>query len=142
MTTTKETRKNANGFSVEDCTRCHGTGKYSFNQVDGDKCYGCNGSGLKLTRKAAKAWKAYQEAAEAAMVSTCGEAKVGDRIKVGGMMTTYRWMTIANVEDDHLNAGRIMFTTTKGNRMTVEPGMKCLNYTTATDAPNIADYAV
>ena len=30
----------------EVCTRCGGSGRYSFNLMDLDKCYGCNGSGL------------------------------------------------------------------------------------------------
>jgi len=27
------------------CTRCGGSGSYSFNQTDGSRCYGCNGRG-------------------------------------------------------------------------------------------------
>jgi hypothetical protein len=27
------------------CGRCDGCGRYSFNDIDGDRCYGCNGSG-------------------------------------------------------------------------------------------------
>ncbi|MCC0004650.1 MAG: hypothetical protein H6872_05730 [Methylobacteriaceae bacterium] len=27
------------------CGRCCGTGAYSFNQIDGDRCFGCHGSG-------------------------------------------------------------------------------------------------
>lgn len=29
------------------CKRCDGSGKYSFNQIDGSRCYGCNG--LRVT---------------------------------------------------------------------------------------------
>lgn len=39
------------GFGTT-CTRCCGSGNYSFNMVDGTRCYGCNGSGYgeaKLT---------------------------------------------------------------------------------------------
>lgn len=32
------------GYSVT-CSRCLGSGRYSYNQMDGDKCYGCGGSG-------------------------------------------------------------------------------------------------
>lgn len=28
---------------LEVCGRCGGSGRYSFNQMDGDKCYGCMG---------------------------------------------------------------------------------------------------
>lgn len=30
---------------AQTCTRCGGTGRYSFNQMDGDRCYGCQGRG-------------------------------------------------------------------------------------------------
>jgi len=32
------------------CTRCNGTGRYSFNLMHGTKCYGCNGSGKQYTK--------------------------------------------------------------------------------------------
>ena len=37
------------GF-VETCGRCLGSGRYSFNLMDGDKCYGCGGSGTKVRK--------------------------------------------------------------------------------------------
>lgn len=35
------------------CGRCGGTGNYSYNQMDGTRCYGCGGSGKKLPTTAA-----------------------------------------------------------------------------------------
>lgn len=35
------------------CTRCNGTGRFSFNQQHGTKCYGCNGTGKQYTRSKA-----------------------------------------------------------------------------------------
>ena len=38
----------------ETCGRCAGTGRYSWNRQDGDRCFGCGGRGektAKLTRK-------------------------------------------------------------------------------------------
>ena len=32
------------------CTRCNGTGRYSFNLQHGTKCYGCNGTGKQYTK--------------------------------------------------------------------------------------------
>lgn len=32
------------------CTRCNGTGRYSFNLQHGTKCYGCNGTGKQHTK--------------------------------------------------------------------------------------------
>jgi hypothetical protein len=42
----------ADGRVFDYCKRCGGTGHYSFNQIDGTVCYGCNGSGLgKVTTR-------------------------------------------------------------------------------------------
>jgi hypothetical protein len=45
-------------YEKETCGRCGGSGRYSFNQIDGDRCYGCGGSGQRLSKrgKAAKAF--------------------------------------------------------------------------------------
>lgn len=45
-------------FESAYCTRCGGSGKFSFNLKDGDRCFGCSGTGVQLTNrgKAAKAF--------------------------------------------------------------------------------------
>lgn len=48
-------------FERQDCTRCGGSGRYSFNQVDGDRCYGCGGKGVTLTKRGAAAHRFYVE---------------------------------------------------------------------------------
>lgn len=35
---------------TEECSRCGGSGRYSWNNFDGDRCFGCRGSGRKLVR--------------------------------------------------------------------------------------------
>lgn len=45
-----------------NCTRCGGSGHYSYNQMDGTRCYGCNGTG-----KATIAVRWYTDAQRAAM---------------------------------------------------------------------------
>lgn len=42
-------------FERETCTRCGGSGHYLFNQIDADRCYGCQGTGAKLTKRGAAA---------------------------------------------------------------------------------------
>lgn len=32
------------------CNRCGGTGRFSFNLIHGDKCYGCMGTGRQKTK--------------------------------------------------------------------------------------------
>lgn len=45
-------------FEAKFCGRCGGSGKFSFNLMDGDRCFGCRGTGVQLTArgKAAKAF--------------------------------------------------------------------------------------
>lgn len=33
-----------------NCPRCGGSGHYSYNQMDGTRCYGCNGSGVQVLK--------------------------------------------------------------------------------------------
>lgn len=41
------------------CPRCAGTGHYSYNQLDGTVCYGCNGSGVSVQTVRAYTEKEY-----------------------------------------------------------------------------------
>lgn len=41
------------GYTVT-CTRCHGSGTYRYNQMDGNKCYGCNGRRQMLVKLTAE----------------------------------------------------------------------------------------
>ena len=43
------------GFEVKTCGRCGGSGRFSFNLMDGDKCYGCHGQGKVFTKRAVAA---------------------------------------------------------------------------------------
>lgn len=36
-------------YDSETCTRCGGSGHYSYNRVDGTTCFKCKGSGAQLT---------------------------------------------------------------------------------------------
>lgn len=48
-------------FEHVPCSRCCGTGKYSFNLMHGTRCYGCNGTGYKLTKRGFAAQKYLNE---------------------------------------------------------------------------------
>ena len=41
----------ATKFEVETCGRCGGSGRYSFNLMHGDRCYGCGGSGQRYSKR-------------------------------------------------------------------------------------------
>lgn len=45
------------GFETTVCSRCLGTGTYSFNLMHGNRCYGCGGSKMVLTKRGQAARK-------------------------------------------------------------------------------------
>ena len=68
------------------CPRCGGSGHYSYNQIDGTRCYGCNGSGISIQKVRAYTEKEYnrmQAANERARAKREAEkeAKVRDLVE-------------------------------------------------------------
>lgn len=61
-------------YEKEPCGRCGGSGRYSFNQIDGSRCYGCGGSGLRLTKRG-RAAKAFADAMLDVPVQDVGDRK-------------------------------------------------------------------
>jgi len=55
MTTTKNFL-----FENTPCTRCGGSGHYSWNQMTGSRCFKCNGAGVTLTKRGAAAQSYYR----------------------------------------------------------------------------------
>ena len=76
-------------FERQHCTRCGGSGRYSFNLMDGDKCYGCNGQRITLTKRGAAAQKWLKEMRQVQVK----DLKVGDRIRSGGLKFTIQKIT-------------------------------------------------
>jgi hypothetical protein len=68
-------------FESKTCGRCGGTGRYSWNAVDGSRCYGCNGIGSKYTKPATVARQAF----DAALTTTADTLKVGDTFRANGV---------------------------------------------------------
>jgi hypothetical protein len=75
-TTTPAIKKIATKLETETCGRCGGSGKFSYNQMDGDRCYGCQGSGVRYTKRG-KAAKAFLDSLRKVRVDSL---KVGDLI--------------------------------------------------------------
>ena len=63
-------------FEKETCSRCGGCGKYSYNQIHRDMCYGCYGKGTRLTKKGSKASEYFKEL----LLVDNTDLKVGDYI--------------------------------------------------------------
>ncbi|MFP3709693.1 hypothetical protein SB783_37400 [Paraburkholderia sp. SIMBA_009] len=64
------------------CSRCGGTGKFSYNAMDGDRCYGCHGAGKKYTKRGAVA-AAYLKSLRQVHAA---DVKPGDSIRVAGVV--------------------------------------------------------
>ena len=60
-------------FETTECSRCGGSGHYSFTPMYGTTCFKCSGSGTEMTRTGSKAHAIY----EAAMTIPASEVKTG-----------------------------------------------------------------
>lgn len=47
-------------YELKTCGRCGGSGRFSFNAIHGDRCYGCSGSGKVFSAAGKKAHAAVQ----------------------------------------------------------------------------------
>ena len=83
-------------YEKESCGRCGGSGRHSYNQIDRDRCYGCGGTGERLTKRGAAA-KAF---ADSILNIKIEDAQVGQ--------------TVAYI--DALNGRRTRITVQKINR--------------------------
>lgn len=72
-------------FETQTCTRCGGSGRYSYNQMHGDRCYGCNGRGIAYTKRGAAA-VAFLNGLRKIRLD---QLQVGDFMQVSTMSATY-----------------------------------------------------
>lgn len=78
------------------CSRCCGTGRYSYNQIHGSRCYGCNGSGKTHTKRGREAAR-YLESlrSKPARDFVPGDLLRHDMFTPGGLIRT--WVTVTKV---------------------------------------------
>lgn len=101
-------------FDTKPCSRCGGSGRYSYNQIDGDRCYGCGGAGVQLSKKGAAARKAYDEAIDAVSLRPAFTVRAGDRVQYPGRRG---WQTVERVQTDWIDPDH-----TKPLRISGAPG--------------------
>lgn len=68
-------------FEAQVCTRCSGSGSYSFNLRDGSMCYGCGGLGEQLTKRG----KAAQAFLRNSLMRKVADLKGGEMIRHSGI---------------------------------------------------------
>lgn len=68
-------------FETETCSRCNGSGSYSYCQDYGSKCFKCAGSGIALTKRGVAARAYLEKLCTIRMI----DLKVGDKISSTGL---------------------------------------------------------
>ena len=91
------------GFPVEVCGRCGGSGQFSYNQIDGSRCYGCDGKKVRHTRKARTQFQSWAADLKAIRRATGASLQVGDElaiVKCTGIFTekVVGWHTITQID--------------------------------------------
>lgn len=101
----------ASVFESVSCPRCGGGGKYSFNLMHGDRCYGCGGSGVKMSKRGAAAKAEYLRLLERRV----GDLKVGDSIYDWlGLNGGKCWQRIDSIEADPMSGSIKLCLSRKG----------------------------
>ena len=81
-------------FEHTDCSRCGGSGHYSYNTMTGSRCFKCNGAGVTLTKRGAKAQELYRLLLSKRYI----DLEPGDKIQDLGIpgFTAGGWRTVVS----------------------------------------------
>lgn len=97
MTTTQ--RRTAQGFRLEDCGRCGGTGNFGPLAVHNGRCFDCGGTGLRVVKADRAAWQAWSKShgpADRDIVEIARRVMAGEPAFIS---IDRRWKGIAAVEN-------------------------------------------
>lgn len=86
-------------FEHETCGRCGGTGHYSYNQISGTRCFGCNGTKDRLTKRGLAA----QDFFNALRTVKRDDVKVGDRVIADCYFSGRYNAEVTSIQSDALN---------------------------------------
>jgi hypothetical protein len=83
-------------LEIETCSRCGGSGEYSYCQMYGTKCFKCHGTGKVYTKRGLAAKMFF----EASLTKTVLDLAVGEKIlSDGGMVNSKpQWYTVQSLE--------------------------------------------
>ena len=93
-----QTTKNPTPFETKPCSRCGGSGHYSYCYSHGTKCFGCNGRGWQFTKRGAAAQQFYADS----LCIPASDVTVGQKIRIPGVpgITATKWMLVDTIEAD------------------------------------------
>ena len=83
-------------FESQTCTRCGGSGRYSWCQMWGDRCFKCHGRGYTLTKRGQAAQDFYQRISSL----PAKDLKPGMVIWTSVGLLTEGWSEVISVEDN------------------------------------------
>ena len=97
-------------FETTECTRCLGSGTYSYNAMHGRVCFKCKGRKTILTANGARAREFYMDNVTAVRRARASMVEVGDLVRVtwdylGTLYTGHRRITSVTAHE----SGRIVF---------------------------------
>lgn len=100
-------------FEYKPCGRCGGSGRYSYCQMYGDRCFGCAGRGWVLTKRGAAAARFFREK----MMVPMEDVKPGDVVEYEDFFRNSRYFVkVEAVYSCLLNKGmRVFEFSRKGN---------------------------
>ncbi|MFD9205921.1 hypothetical protein ACFVZM_06535 [Streptomyces sioyaensis] len=87
-------------FETENCSRCDGTGRYSYNPMHGRMCFKCKGAKRTLTQRGQAARKAYDDAVDMYCGVLLWEVVPGDVIWHTKANGRKGWVTVRSVRKD------------------------------------------
>jgi hypothetical protein len=94
---------------VKTCSRCGGSGRYSFNLMDGDRCFGCSGSGkqmMPITAKLVADAKARQDAGELDAYFARNRARAAAKAQIAPLVAEARAI-YETIGDAYTRAGKV-----------------------------------
>lgn len=118
------------GFETKPCSRCGGSGRYSWCQMWGDTCFKCSGKGITYTARGSEAIKFFRESRKVLYT----DLKIGDRCYwEDGIFHKSAWTNITEIQrgDDGL-------TVTANEYQSIHLSSSCMHLTiTRDDGPDL-----
>ena len=87
-------------FETSCCSRCGGTGSYSYCPGYGTMCFKCRGKGVQYTARGQRDYDAWRAAVDAATVRPVAALRVGDWAKCDALFPKYYRVADIDVDGD------------------------------------------
>lgn len=91
-------------FETEGCSRCGGSGRYSYCQMYGSTCFKCHGAGKVYTKRGAAALALYR----GSLMVPAKDMQLGDLLEIDDFFKGKRFFVrVDNIYCDLLNKGML-----------------------------------